>query len=458
MADRAIGMDPMAVSEQSRVISGHTATLTELADEVARTGEASRWPGVFGLFPGNLILTKGSIFLAENAASDVRLAAEAAHELIGRLGVNVSEQIAASSAGDGYADGQMSKRQADELYERVMRDPHALDDMSPEQVAQWWSTLSKTQQDAFVSEQHWVAGNTNGIPFDRRAQANQLNAEEMLLSGTPLSDAQREYLEQVAGLHVNADGEVVRDAPTKNLISFDPAADRIIEMIGELGPETTNIVEYVPGTASTMNDFYTEGTQGMGNALVDGANPPGSTVVFVYKDSPFPGWDATTGVYHSSSASSAGGPYHDFNTALAMENTDGASVTSIEHSYGSSVGGYAETQGTHFDNRIVLGGIGMTDDWTPDPDTNYYSYTGPDDIIRLAREKGSEETNTGYEMTPTAENGFIELDTGYDDIPSPTFIWDVPGYVEDAADQHRRVGGVDDNQVVVGGIIEILNG
>jgi hypothetical protein len=450
-------MNPQTVGEQARVMSAYTTMLDDIAAEVAKTGEASRWPGPFGLIPGNRILTAGSIFLAESAAADVRAAAEAATELVGRLSVQIGEQVDASSATDGYLDGLISKKQADELYDRVMDDPGALDGMTPQQVAAWWSRLSKDQQDTFVRDNHWVAGNTNGIPFDRRIEANQLSAEELLLGPTKLSSDQRTYLEKVAGITVGPNGEIDRHDPSKSLISFDPNADRIIEMVGDLNEGTTNIVNYVPGTTADMNGFYSESTQQMGHAIVDGAVPPGSTVVFVYKDSPFPDF-GTEGVYHSSWAGSVGGPYHDFNTALGLENTGGAAVTSIEHSFGSSVGGYAETQGTHFDNRIVLGGIGMTDAWKPDSSTNYYSFTGPDDIIRLAREQGSDDLNLGFPNPPTIESGFTELDTGFEDEPGPKSVWELKDAAEHGIDQHTRVAGVDNNQVVIDGIQEILGG
>lgn len=424
-----LGMTPATVAEQARSMHSHMSVLDSIISDIAHAGEASRWPGPFGLLPGNKIMTEGSILLSENAATDVQLAVDAAAELLERLQVSIGEQNEASAAGDGYHDGTTSKRNADDLYLRAMNDPTALEGMTPAQVNAWWNRLSKQQQDDFVARNPQAAGNTNGIPFANRVEANRLNAEQLLSSGTNLSKNQREYLEKVA-------------AGDKSLISFDPKNDRIIEMIGDLGPNTTNIVNYVPGTGTTMDSIYGEGPQGMAHALVDGAIPPGSTVAFVYKDAPFPGWGANDGVYHSSSAARAGGPYHDFNSALALENSNGASVTSVEHSFGSSVGGYAETQGTHFDKRVVLGGIGMTDDWKPSSGTDYYSYTGDHDIIRAARGKGSEDTNTGYEIPPTSENGFIELDPDIHDL-SPI-------------DQHTHVASPDNNQVVVDGILEII--
>lgn len=444
MAER-IGMGPSRVGDLQRVLARNTRELDGISHEIKKTALRSVNPIADMFVPGRMILTAGSIFLARQAADDILEAIAAAENLLGRLGVNIQEQLEASSATEGYLDGLMSKAQADALLAELATNPDALSEMTPQQIQAWWSRLSDAQRDEFVSDYHWIAGNTNGIPFERRIEANQYSAAEMLGSGDPMSDEQRLYLEAVV-------------AGERNLISFDPSADRIIEMIGELGENTEHIVNYVPGTAATMEDFYDLSVQGMASELVERADPPGSTVAFVFKDCPFPTFD-DRGVYHTSSAAAVGDPYYRFNTALGFENPGGLPVTSIEHSFGSSVGGYAEIQGTHFDQRIVLGGIGMSDGWKPDPGTEYYSFTGPEDIIRIAREKYSEDMNTGYEVPPTEENGFTELETGYSWAPEPNpNPWVIGIHAgDDPIYQHREVGGVNDNQVVIEQILELVD-
>jgi hypothetical protein len=437
-----LGMDPANARWQRARLAGHSSVLLELAGEVQRTGHASHNPLLAALVPGTMILTAGSIFLAQNAANDIRQAAAAAEELLGRLGVNIDEQVAASSATEGYLDGLISQSQANALFDEVMENPDALDGMTPQQVQAWWNRLSPEQQDQFVTEQHWVAGNTNGVPFDRRIEANALSAQEMLDDRGSMTPEQAAYLAEVA------EGE-------RNLISFDPAADRIVEMIGELGPDTQNIVNFVPGTTAAIDDFYNLETQQMGEELAARADPPGSTVVFVYKDSPWPTFDEF-GVYHSAWAASTGDPYHNFNTALGFENPTNIPVTSIEHSFASAVGGYAEIQGTQFDTRIVLGGIGMSDGWEPNPGTDYYSFTGESDIIRLGRERYSEDLGTGYPHPPTQESGFIEMETEFEYTPPNPYVIGLPDLPPGPVDQHRIVGGVEDNQYVIDGILGIL--
>lgn len=456
-----IGMNLSQVAEQRSHMRAHVAQLDFIATQVDASVASSyrqlaaAAPGA--LFPlpwgrlvatGMVVMSWGSAELAKSAAADIREATAAAEDLLGRLGVNISEQAEASSAEEGYLDGLMSRSRAEDLYRRALADPSVLADLSPLQIRAWWDRLSEQQQDTFVQDQHWIAGNTNGIPFDRRVEANELSVTELLqTSRDQFSDDHQEYLDEVA-------------AGTRSLVSFDPAADRIIEMFGTITDETTNIVNYVPGTMASMDGFYDRHTQQFAQYVHDRAVPPGSTVAFVYKDSPFPTFDER-GVYNSSWASSVGDPYHRFNTALDFENPGGIPVTSIEHSFGSSVGGYAETQGTTFDRRIVLAGIGMADGWERNPTTEYYSLTGSSDVIRAARERYSDDLNTGYPHPPTVSSGFIELDPGLGFEPGPlSLLGPVPSLVDfglGSVDQHTTIAGVADNAQTLAHVIGLIN-
>ena len=451
-----MGMDPGRVANATAVMGIQAATLSMIADEIGETGKASRWPGVFGLFPGNQVMTAGSIFLAENAAADVRAAAASAFDLLGRIDAQIREQEFASSL-ESYSTITMSSSQASAIYADAMADPDTLTGMSPENVDEWWSMLSQSQKDAFIESHPLTAGNTNGIPFEDRASANRQTAQDILDSGQDLTVDQQSYLEAVAASNIT-------------LISFDPEADRIIEMVGELRteegidsngntlPATTDIVNYVPGTEANLTGFYEGTTREMAANLVTNADPAGTTVAFVYKDGEFPTF-GTDGVYHSSWAASVGSGYHDFNTALGLENTNTVPVTSIEHSFGSSVGGYAESQGTVFDTRIALGGIGMTNEWKPNSGTAYFSFTGPNDVIRLAREKGTESLNLGFPIPPTEQSGYTELDpefTSWRPSPFRPDIVDAIDLAAESIDQHTRVAGVEDNQRTIAQILEIL--
>lgn len=459
MASSQIGMNTDSVAHQMGQISSYTSQLDGLAEQASATASEHLNPWLAGgislLSPvlgggavaTHFVLTEASRALVASAVSDIRFASASAADLIGRLGVNIAEQTQASSATDGYLDGLISQQQADQLVKDVLADPSALDGMTPQQVQAWWARLTDAQKNELMENRPEVIGNTNGVPFDVRVEANQRNAETALQNTKGMTPEQIEYLNEVA------DGD-------RTLISFDPENDRIIEMVGTLDENTQNIVNYVPGTAATMDGFYQGTTQEVGQYLVDNAVPPGSTVAFIYKDSPFPTFNPD-GVYNSSWSAEVGNPYHNFNTALSFENPGGIPVTSIEHSFASSVGGYAETQGTVFDQRIVLGGIGMSEDWKPNPGTDYTSFTGPSDIIREAREKYSDDLNTGYPYPPTTENGFTERETGIEPWNPGPGGWVIgnPDPVQtgpNPIDQHTQVAGTEDNQVVLDQILDLL--
>ena len=478
MGNSNMGLDPAVIENQAQTIRMYSAMLTNIADEIGQTGEASRYPDMFGL---GQILTDASKFLAESAKADVAAAAEAATEMLGRLSAAISEQQAASSGTEGYIDGTMSAAQAAAIYDQVMTNPSALDGMSPEQVAAWFDRLTPAQQDSFVNEHHAIAGVTNGIPFDRRIEANALNAADRLATG--VTGEEKTYLEKVVA------GEV-------KLVSYDPDDNRIIEMVGNYYPEdvevdgvvihkkTEDIVNYVPGTTADLAGFYSGDTQAIARNIVE--TSADGTVAFVFKDAPFPTFEPD-GVYNSSWAASVGSRYHDFNTALGLENAPtagnpdrgGVPVTSIEHSFATAAGGYSEMQGTVYENRIVLGGIGMPDGWKPNSETGYYSIAGQDDIIRAARGLGSDDFDLGYPVAPTKENGFTQLDPEFGsaftkgsvqfDIPigGPGSPISVPGppvpifntpmeYLDERIEQHSRVAGTEDNRLTLRFIKQII--
>src|SRR5690606_29761599 len=87
------------------------------------------------------------------------------------------------------------------------------------------------------------------------------------------------------GGFVDKDRDGLNDDGKVRLLAFDPAQDRLIEVVGDLNEGTKNIITSVPGTSASMNDFYENKTQKMGTALVSG-HP--DRVAFIWKDGQFP--------------------------------------------------------------------------------------------------------------------------------------------------------------------------
>jgi len=135
---------------------------------------------------------------------------------------------------------------------------------------------------------------------------------------------------------------------------------------------------------------------------------------FVVKQGEFPQLNADiigTGPQNNDMMESLGHSYAQFTFELEAI-APGTPLVSVEHSAGSAAGGAAEMAGAHFDSRISLAGIGMTDEWKRQPETDYYAMQAPNDINKNF--DGAQAWNWGYAIKPVEENGFTELDSGID--------------------------------------------
>ena len=110
--------------------------------------------------------------------------------------------------------------------------------------------------------------------------------------------------------------------------------------------------------------------------------------------------------------------------------------------------GAAETAGAHFDARVALAGIGMTNDWKAQDGTEYYAMQAPNDINKNV--DNMQLGNWGYGIPATTANGFTEIDSGLPDTPAwvhglraidPTLgtVLDLAGQL----DNHNRIISAD---------------
>lgn len=391
-------MDPAVVRGHVAAITGYASSLDSIADGIARTGWASRSPSAFDLIPGaSLVMTAGSVLLAESAAADVRAAVASAWDLIGRVYGDVRQQEYASSADDGsYRLGFLSAADAQAMYKRVLADPGLLEDMTPAQIATFWRYLSVEQSDALVQAAPKIVGNTSGVPLVVRMDANRLTAIDELQSGD-LVENEKAYLEAVKR------GDI-------QLVTYDPENHRIVEAInlatwdadGERFVERTSapdhVITYVPGTLSDMQTFYSGdnyqnfvlGLIGDNDSNHDGEN---DSVAFVYKDGYFPGEHDTSDRARAIVEASDQRIALDAGVTLAGFHSDvmrdsllaGSQQTIIGHSWGLADVTASEIAGAHYDQVISLAGAYMPDGWEAAPNTEYshYSYL---DWLALAHE------------------------------------------------------------------------
>lgn len=278
----------------------------------------------------------------------------------------------------------------------------------PAMVRTIWDALGDEQQRELILAAPLVLGGLAGLPPWARVAANRLNAKSriaslrrMLVAGERSSDpraprpypagpardprrlrAELEYLERVAS------GEV-------QLYSYDHETHSIVEMIGEIGPGTTDINTYLPGTFTSAWAFYHGETQQVGRWL--NTNSQGSIVTFVWKVGEFPGEDKLTGAANLSRIAEAndeqralrkGREIADFHREL-VASTRGTKVdyNGIGFSWGLAGITAAEVAGARFDAVVSLAGAGMPSTWTPRLDTTYehFSYT---DALSMAQATG----------------------------------------------------------------------
>jgi hypothetical protein len=414
-----IGMDPAVVEAQASRITSYTVALDGLADEAARSGYASRAPGLFGLLPGNLIMSAGSILLAESAAADIRQAVASAQELVGRLSAEAETQRYVSSATDGsYLLGFMSPADAQALYQRVLDDPSALDDMTPQQIAGFWAHLSPEQSEELWRTYPQAFGNRSGVPFDVRINANRLNAINDLDAGEFTSVEHEEYLEAMAR------GEI-------QLVTFDPDNHRFVEAIGlaDWDPVSETFVQretpprevitYVPGTFTTDQSMYEGGNRSIPEWFA--ANHP-EAVVFLYKDGVFPGGlkgdsDLITGITEANSAELGqlrGEQLYRFQQDLNLNPVFfGAEQTAVGHSWGLANIANSEVSGASYDNVISLAGAWVPEAWAANSGTEYshHSYV---DLLSVAQDLPGGPVGGG--RNPDVTPGFnVHLYQGPDD-------------------------------------------
>ncbi|MBP1135434.1 hypothetical protein JOE31_001666 [Arthrobacter sp. PvP023] len=270
---------------------------------------------------------------------------------------------------------------------------------SASEVRDWWLSLTDAQHQDFIRDHPGLAGNTNGIPFNARVEANRLNAQERIV-WLETKDPEPEFnpwnVDSTYPLRFAAEHETWRErqsgleylqqavAGKIQLAAYDPDEQSIVELIGNFDEHTTSVITYVPGTTTNEASFYGGGPQQLANRFVE-ADKSGGTAAFVYKGSEFPDGgfveaflvEAKSDEFVADSAP----VLRAFQDAVDLELPSGAQSVGMGHSWGLRNLTGAETEGAHFDKLIALSGAAMPPGWEPDPGTDYSSFTYPDILL-----------------------------------------------------------------------------
>lgn len=342
---------------------------------------------------------------------------------------------------------RLNADQLDDLSPEELRElANRLSD-DPEAAAEWWDRLTSEQRERLIEHAPELIGLLDGVAPEARVAANKnvaadqyeenkkmieyleslpyvvdpsgRSASENLIKTLKLENS---YLEQVKKGHVQ-------------LYTYDRSADRIVEMIGDPQSATQQFT-FIPGTDSNLSGFFNGTTQGLASRVAESV--PG-TLAFVCKDGPypkFPPWDDRfTG--SASVTAELGQRQARLQAGIDAAGYSSLPNTAVGHSAGLAILTSSETAGAGYDNVVSLSGIGMNDQWSPNPGTSYYDYTTERDFILPLRgiDTGSD---WGYPLKPNKENGFTVLDSGIETKWTSPFGGHSQIASEDTSPQVRR--------------------
>lgn len=258
----------------------------------------------------------------------------------------------------------------------------------PERVRAWWDELGRGSVDddgmtaaqaALIAGAPAIIGALDGVPPVARVLANRLNAErrvdeiDLLLAGrsTPGPSTAGEDAAGLMRERAYLAG-AVSEPPVVQLYLFDPAADRIVEMIGEWGATTSSIITYVPGTGARLDSFYGDPREVQQVSDWFASRDEGY-VAFVYKDGRFP--QNLLEANLPARALPTGAQLASFQAGLRQSYDPGQmNEIAIGHSWGLANVTSSEVAGARYDHVVSLAGAGMPSAWEPRDGTTYSDY------------------------------------------------------------------------------------
>lgn len=315
--------------------------------------------------------------------------------------------------------------------------------MTADEVSTMFNDLDSEAVLALIAADPQTIGNTNGVPFDVRATANEINIRNSLADEyakaepnearidqlktmlTPINDPSKtDRIDQV--IPATGDDATVDDSVVeRKYISFSPEGNgRAIEMIGTIEPGIDGVGVYVPGTGTVLD--HSTPNHNAGWNLAEESNAP----VFLYMDGDFP-----TNLYAEapspSYAQDMAPKLVEFGKEIDREVADkapGTAVTYIGHSYGGSIVGSAEQLGLRADRVLHASSAGIGTfgtEWNnPNPNVARYSMTVPGDPIGTVQSiptsnvdiipgSGNFTVPNPHGGDPDEAPGVTRLDTGY---------------------------------------------
>jgi hypothetical protein len=320
---------------------------------------------------------------------------------------------------------------------------HQLIDAPPsaEATETWWNGVDPATQALMVSSASLLVGNLDGVPWNRRIEANHngLRSESerlrRLIDGVPAhpsderraqADAWAAELRLYDGLLEEQSTVVAADGSTTttegaHVIVFDPSREAVAVYVGGLGPDggipasTRDVGVYVPGTGSLLSNA--DGSIDKATTMANAAMPPGSLGMLAWQGGHFP-----QGAEAANSAASEDLAPRLSRLVNAVDHHESTTVTAVGYSYGGAVVGMAEKEGMDVDRVLHVSSAGLghgirdLDQYPETADVPHYAMLAPFDPI-VGGSQGLElpGTGIGHGGSPVDTPGVTRLETGFND-------------------------------------------
>ncbi|MCC3764610.1 alpha/beta hydrolase [Glycomyces sp. TRM65418] len=347
-------------------------------------------------------------------------------------------------------------------------------DMSPEQVNQWWESLTDAEREALIAEHPGWVGPTDGIPVDARDTANRAVLDTRIES---LDDRIAAIESQMAQMEAYGSGDGAYGGKSHAELQAELIRlqeDR--ELLGDLSDQVTDGNGNPAVYGGTGQSYYLLGfdTEGEGRAVVSIGNPdtaanvnayvPGTgaklddvdgglmtraeTMAYdAYRKAPDPGQETATVLWIGYDAPDNAMPFRDgagldveamdaryaedaaedlssFTQGLrATSERDAAELTLTGHSYGTTVIGIAAaTDGVDADNLILVASPGTgvaTADALGVGAENVWATTNSQDVIQYTTVHGTDPASESF-----GANVFESESVGRNPISNHSVYWD----------------------------------
>ncbi|MGE2720755.1 alpha/beta hydrolase [Mycolicibacterium celeriflavum] len=308
-----------------------------------------------------------------------------AAELTRRLGdaldrLHAADADAAADLAEAFVLPSVNPHAADA--EVVAAWPHTGQDRIAEQIAAMTPEQRQRLIDAFPVQ----VGNTDGVPWEMRVEANRTNVAQ-----AALREPDPERLAVYRGLLGEIDDPAGKHGRLdRQILGFDPARSSLIELHGDVA-SASSVAVLVPG----LNTTVTGSSANAQTARRFVSATRGDVATITYLGGPFPRGDNVV-----SGLAAAADPRYALNMAPRLvaftEDVDRRvdstgrriPVTVIGHSYGGSIVGTAEAFGMTSDRTLYVAaagaGVGVDDPggWhNRNPQVLRFSMTPPGDFI-----------------------------------------------------------------------------